>query len=141
MADETARAYKSEFTDFGADLDDGFGRDVDSVLELGGRGNLGGGVDERGEIVTAKTPVDVGALDVVADGDKDGRAGIVAGDLFDRAENRITLVVVALLPFGIVVGVADDIPLRAAFGRIDAFRSPYSLASEAAGADNKQVSH
>ena len=141
MADDCIRADDDETSELRADLHHRARGDERALEEVGSRGNLGLGVDDRREVVAAKPLGDVGALRVLADRDEDRRAGIVARRLLDRAENREALEIVALLPLGIVVGVADDVLLRLLGKRVDALNGPDRLAAKAARTYDEKVSH
>ena len=140
VADNGVCADDYEATELCAHLHDCAGGDERAFEEISRRGDLRLRVDDRREVVPAQALRDVGALRVLANGDEDGRPGIVARRLLKSPEDRESLEVVALLPLGVIVGVADDVPLRLLRKRVDALDSPDCLATEAARSYNKKVS-
>ena len=140
MPDDAVRADDDELAELRADLDDRASADEDALKEVGRRGNLRLRVYDGREVVSAQALCDVGALLVLADRDEDGRAGVVARRLGNRAENREPFEIVALLPLGIVVRIADDVPWRLLRKRVYAFDGPDGLATESARSDDEKIS-
>ena len=138
MANNGVCAYDYEAAELRADLHDCASGDERAFEEVSRRGNLRLRVDDRREVMPAQTLCYICALRVLADGNEDGRTGIVARRLLNGPEDRESLEVVALLPLRVIVCVADDVPLRLLRKRVDALDGPDCLAAKAARSYNKR---
>ena len=140
MSDARPSVYDCERADSGRHGNHGLGSDEGAARQDCRRRDVGGRVDDCGEVPFAERADDPLARRVVADGDEERHFWTFRRDLGARAEKRVSGEGARRL-CGVVVGETDDAPQWLAGRRIDAVERPGDLAAEPAGADYRDLLH